>query len=333
MYRFARGTYGLQVDETNAEYAGVRMAVRRWSQGLAAALVLSACGGGGGFSGVRSSAPPPSYSVITSNAAVPAQSFPTRLDQPGTLRTRNAVTVGSATWTAAGVPQSVRLDITIRNALVSGSDIFFTETFTAFSPIVDPATGVSFSASEKTAGDGSIRRVRLMTPASLGLHYSTLGAWEYAPSASALQTFAAQFAMGPATRGTELPTSGSAHYGGVMIGKYADGTAIVPVSAYASASANFGARVLHVGTSGTYLEGPNVGRPDLDIDMATSALGWSVGSNVLSGTLRTGGGAMSGSASGRFYGPAAAELGGSFFLRSGSDTEQMSGAFVMKKSS
>jgi hypothetical protein len=298
---------------------------------LAALTALSGCGGGGSnWKGGDFTAAPPAYPTITSNAAVPSQSFPARLDQPGTLTSRSATVIGSSTWTAAGLPQSVRLDITIRDALTPGAALSFTETFSSFTPYADPGTGAAFSTAEKTGGDGSIRRVRLMTPSSLGLHYSTLGAWEYEPSAGAAQSFAAQFAIGPATRGVDLPTSGSANYSGAMIGNYADGAAIVPVSAFASASADFGARVLRVGTTGTFLSGPDVHRPDLDIDPATSTLTWAKSTNVLSGTLRTGGN-LSGSASGRFYGPAAAELGGGFFLRDSASGEQMSGAFVMKK--
>jgi hypothetical protein len=40
---------------------------------------------------------------------------------------------------------------------------------------------------------------------------------------------------------------------------------------------------------------------------------------------------MSGNAAARFFGPAAAEFGGAFSMKNGTDTEQMTGSFMLKK--
>jgi hypothetical protein len=40
---------------------------------------------------------------------------------------------------------------------------------------------------------------------------------------------------------------------------------------------------------------------------------------------------MSGTAAARFFGPAAAELGGVFLMENGTTSEQMTGSFVLKK--
>jgi hypothetical protein len=117
---------------------------------------------------------------------------------------------------------------------------------------------------------------------------------------------------GTATPPTAVPTTGSATFVGSARGFYITpgGTQAQETSASMSGQVNFGAREIGFSTSGTILQG--VGPVDqLDI---SGTLRYSANSNTFTGTVQPRVGGMTGSATGRFYGPQAQELGGVYNL-------------------
>jgi hypothetical protein len=238
---------------------------------------------------------------------------------------------------ATGKVISVGLDVA-----VPGLD--FDETFSppASEPIGE-LPGARFYVQAIRASDGSVRSLLLLDPRSAGLSYSTLGMWMHQPDGSITPTHVGVLAVGAETRSSDIPTTGSANYNGVMTGIYANEGRLYRVGATAAAQANFGTRTIALNTAGSQrveLDAPAAAPvADAGLDLS-GTLTYDPGRNVLvnSGSFRTTGNRMpTGYARGRFFGPAAAELGGSFFVRNGSstgsanNTETMSGGFVLKK--
>jgi hypothetical protein len=209
----------------------------------------------------------------------------------------------------------------------SFSEQFSAADLTTSTPV--PGTSASLLSGSKTAADGSVRTLTVLDTASSNLNYTALGAWEYAPIAGAASTNAAWFAFGPATRPTEIPLTGTATYNGLMVGQYADGAAIWTVGATASAGADFANRSIVFNTSNTQLNNPTgtLAAPTLDL---SGTLSYAAGANHVTGALTTPAG-LTGGANAQFYGPAAAELGGVFFVRDGANTKQMTGSFGVKR--
>lgn len=116
-----------------------------------------------------------------------------------------------------------------------------------------------------------------------------------------------------------------------MGGIYVDaaGNDFVAISAL-TVSADFSARTLGFSSTGT------VKSPDLSISSAasnlnlTGTLAYAAGTNSFAGTL-TNGSTLSGTSTGRFYGPNAEELGGAFILKASSGIETYGGAYGAKR--
>jgi hypothetical protein len=221
----------------------------------------------------------------------------------------------------------------------------FNETFSQFAQESIPgAVGAGFYVQDKTASDGSVRSMALLDPRTAGLSYSTLGMWTQDLPAPNATSHTGTFVAGALTRGSDIPTTGSATYSGLMTGIYADQRTLqtrtlYAVGATANALADFGSRVVTLNTTGTQKVDINaltptpMADPGLDV---SARFGYPAGRNVLTSTsFRTSSARMpTGFSTAHFFGPAAAELGGTFFVRNGSaagNTEQMSGGFVLKK--
>lgn len=137
--------------------------------------------------------------------------------------------------------------------------------------------------------------------------------------------------VGAPTTGSAIPTSGTAIFTGKLGGIYVDaaGNDFVTASAL-TVNADFAARTLGVSSTGT------VKSPDLSTTSAASnlnlsgTLAYAAGTNSFAGTL-TNGSTLSGTSTGRFYGPNAEELGGVFILKAGSGVETYGGAYGAKR--
>ena len=154
-----------------------------------------------------------------------------------------------------------------------------------------------------------------------GWNYQTFGVWGQATSATTLQ--AGVVSAGAITPASAVPTSGNANFIGVANGFFHEivgglGGLGYMTSASMAASVDFGAKTIGFSTSGTQLiplnGTPAFARPGLDLN---GNLVYNPSVNSFTGSVGTpavGGVSVSGNATGRFYGPSAQELGGTFNL-------------------
>ena len=102
-------------------------------------------------------------------------------------------------------------------------------------------------------------------------------------------------------------------------------------SADVRVQADFGNRSLGFASSGTRLTQDLKGTtPAPHLDLA-GTLTYSPAANSFAGPLRNAGATMSGSTTGRYYGPAAQELGGVFTIKSANTAETLTGAYGARR--
>lgn len=160
--------------------------------------------------------------------------------------------------------------------------------------------------------------------------YQTYGTWTRAPSDFAQLM---SRSTGQATPTAALPTTGTATFTGTARGVYtiAGNATRQPTTADMNAAVNFGARQIAFSTANTVIGPGGAGegaRPELDI---TGTLTYAPGVNSFTGTVTAPGAGLSGNANGRFYGPAAQEIGGVYSLGSPDGISGMTGGFGGKK--
>jgi len=129
-----------------------------------------------------------------------------------------------------------------------------------------------------------------------------------------------------------VPTSGTATFSGKLSGLYISPAGQGSIAAAElSVNANFSTRSLSFASSGTTITRDLVtasAAPNLNLG---GTLIYSPASNTFTGTLTNAGGTMSGSSTGRYYGPAAQELGGVFTVKSATSVETFAGAYGGKR--
>lgn len=166
-------------------------------------------------------------------------------------------------------------------------------------------------------------------PYVLGWEYQSFGVWNSQAGASG---YIRASSFGAPTPGSALPTSDSATFSGKVAGVYISPQGQSAMAAgELSVNANFSTRSLAFSSSGTAIT--------LDARTATAAphlnlkgtLSYAPGTNSFSGTLANPGGTLSGSSQGKFYGPAAQELGGAFTVKSSTTVETFTGAYGAKR--
>ena len=161
-------------------------------------------------------------------------------------------------------------------------------------------------------------------PFALGWEYQSFGVWNSAaPAAAAPQ--AASFGL--PTPAAAVPALGQATFVGRLAGHYVspagqDAAALARVRV----QADFGARSL--GFAATDTRAGGVAAPHLNL---SGTLTYAPGSATFSGALTNAAGTLQGSSRGKFYGPAAQELGGVFHLKSATTAESFTGAYGAKR--
>jgi hypothetical protein len=166
-------------------------------------------------------------------------------------------------------------------------------------------------------------------PNALGWNYQSFGVWNTA-TATGGAMHASSF--GAPTPASAVPTSGTATFTGKLAGLYiSPGGQGSTAAADLSVRADFRTRSLDFRSSGTVttrdLRTPVVA-PGLNL---AGTLTYQPGSSAFSGTLGNAAGTMSGTTSGKFYGPAAQELGGVLNLRAPGSAEAFTGAYGAKR--
>jgi hypothetical protein len=172
--------------------------------------------------------------------------------------------------------------------------------------------GVCTASKNSGASEGLI-----IDPYFVGWNYQSFGVWETGTANSG--TFGAM-SFGAPTPVNALPSIGTAMYTGLTSGVYVDGATgqLFGTAANMSATADFGvARSISFSTTGTQIStasGALTARQELNM---TGILNIN-GSGQFTGAVNTAPGFpsfnLSGTATGRFYGPAAQEIGGVYSL-------------------
>jgi len=166
-------------------------------------------------------------------------------------------------------------------------------------------------------------------PRVLGWNYQSFGVWDdhaFGSNRIELRSY------GAATPAEGIPTTGSATFSGKLAGLYVGPGATGSIAtADLTVNANFSTRSLSFASSGTTLTrdlATASAAPNLNLG---GTLIYSPASNTFTGTLTNAGGTMSGSSTGRYYGPAAQELGGVFTLKSATGVETFAGGYGGKR--
>lgn len=291
---------------------------------LLGSALLAACGGGGG--GGSSSGPLgptqfTSFSAVRPNqlvqASAVAQTANVTTDVSNTVisRTVNAAEVNSAN---ASLQYGPSTQVTGFSFFASGST-------------------VSWSGSEATcdsagcAGNKSGASSALLLPSgAITWNYQSFGYW--VAGAVGGNAVAGAISFGSPTVMSAIPTSGTATYTGTAGGIYVNPAgATFEHAAAMSSTANFGTRSIAFSTFNTFLTTTNVpvSSPQLDL---TGTLTYGSSANQFTGAVTAPGTpSLSGTATGRFYGPNAEEIGGVIGLSGTGGRETLLSGFGGKR--
>lgn len=163
-------------------------------------------------------------------------------------------------------------------------------------------------------------------------NYQTFGVWQHTTVVGPTATVEiGAISAGSPSPVSGIPTTGTASYAGVAAGIYVDPTGeLFSTAATLTSSADFLSRRLSfntVGTTTVNASGATAAAPDLNL---SGTLGYGVSSNQFSGAVSSAGGTLNGTAVGKFYGPNAEEIGGTYELSDGG-VETMIGGFGAKR--
>lgn len=165
-------------------------------------------------------------------------------------------------------------------------------------------------------------------PTYYGFEYQTYGAWGAYGNAT---SSGSAISVGSVTPVTGMPATGSYTFTGGASGYYTDANKLAYVTnASMTATASFDSRTVNFNTTGTSLAGSPSGTPVAASNLnLVGTLSIAAGANNLAGTVATVSG-MSGNANGKFYGPTANEVGGTYAV-SGSGLGTFVGGFGGKR--
>ena len=304
---------------------------------------LGACGGGGGGGGAviapTPSEPSPSAQTPSSTGELALASFP--------VVAPNQTVVMEGTSAAMSGTQNVTGDTAIitsanRSPIGDATVKFSFDDARTLSGITVTTPQASFSFDRNAAGhnvscSGGICvaekpgiEAMAMDPFVVGWNYQSLGAWGMKLDTPSWQLGAVS--AGTPTSGSSLPTTGSATFSGLAAGFYID-PAGTPYGTTANmrADVNFGSRSIGFSTSNTQVKNTNTNVRTTETGLNLSgSLSYAPGVNAFSGSVQTQNTLLGGQAGGRFYGPAAEEIGGVYSLQ-GAGVSRMLGGFGGKR--
>ena len=283
------------------------------------AMLLSACGGGSTGGGSVATSPPPP-------APAPTNSTMTNLTVSETFQTASGSTSGNIN-AITGIPSGFT---SAQSAFGSGVTVAYNASSDSYTVQVNQA-GITASSTfgpaqfntvdsdqyvdiyDRDIGDES-QQFLLYRGESSGftLTYVTFGYWLRGrpASGSSLDLATSFFVAGIRTAATSMPSTGTASYEVGAVGLWTDSLEVDILQGTATLSANFGTGSL----SGTFdMSGVPVlagGLRPFDLVSASA----SISGNTFSGSMNGLSSGYTGTWSGGFFGPNAAEIGGSFRL-------------------
>ena len=170
-------------------------------------------------------------------------------------------------------------------------------------------------------------------PYRQGWSYQSFGVWNQLGSVVGGGSVHSS-TFGAPTPASAVPATGTATFNGKLAASYVspDGTGSL-AAADVSVGVDFASRSLSFASSGTTITRDlSTATPAPDLDLS-GTLTYAAGSANFSGSITNAGGTMQGTSVGRFYGPAAQELGGGFTVAApGNATpEAFAGAYGAKR--
>lgn len=262
-----------------------------------------AAGFAGGLAGLAVSFP-----LNFNNATNTGVTGAISIDPTFTLSTTGATVTG-------GITNLTAIGINTVNATTTGNSLSFNS--------ADPANVFTNNGASSASGhiinptNSSYYDILLISLVPSGFMYTSFGDWSQCSAnctdSGGTTSVNGVYVWGEATAPGNIPTTGSYTYSGEIFGNYISSTgAKTSVSgtqgthANFIAIANFATRSIAFSTSGA------TGGPNLDI---SGILTYQAGQNLFAGTVTSA--TMTGTASGRFHGPAAQEIGGVYSLSGG----------------
>jgi hypothetical protein len=303
-----------------------RVQVLAFSMILLAAL--TACGGGGGGGGVRE-VPFTSFDAVTPNQTVVMSGISTRAS--GTL----TIFPGGGGFAVDTFNFSFVEDSnTTARLTYDGSGGLSGMGFST------PGSSASFGQGQINCTSGAVcvggnsTSVGLAVDAfAFGWNYQSFGAWLNLLSPTTFQVGA--MSAGAVTPASAVPGSETATFGGFASGFYVDSVGVPYVTAAnMSAVVDFGMERIAFSTTDTTIGNLNTGATPIrssGLDISGN-LTRTPGSAQFTGTVSSQDTTLFGTATARFYGPAAEELGGVYALGgSGGNPSRMIGAFGARR--
>jgi hypothetical protein len=272
---------------------------------------LTACGGGGAGGGTRV------VPFISFLGAAPNET----LNMPGVSQTGSGTTTGVTVDSFSLNPAVDQANSTLRltydgNRNLSGISISTPQSSVSYGPS-EIACGTFGACSAANATSSAV----VMDPNDLGWNYQSFGVWQRSLAATTFQ--AGAISAGAVTPSVALPTGlTNALFTGRADGFFISDTGtLFTTRAEMSAITDFGSRNIQFSTTSTVLTDPStlglpISVPGLNL---TGLWDYSLGTSQFSGDVAAVNG-MTGTASGRFYGPAAEEIGGVYSLTGGGAT-------------
>lgn len=264
---------------------------------------LSGCGGGGGGGDGVVDVPFTSFTSVQPNQTVTlsgiAQTASGSMNTSGGTTTiftttHNPVEEGTLrlTYNNAGVPSA--MDFSSPSASGSFSN------FSCNAGVCSGETATSIAVG--------------IDAKAVGWNYQTFGVWLQETGATTFQ--AGAMSAGAVTPATAIPTTGTFAFNGLASGFYVNSSGMpFSTAATMTATVDFAGRSIGFATTNTRAgdlnSGSLSGASFLDLN---GTLAYGPGSNQFTGSVSAPGVSLTGSATGRFYGPAAEELGGTYRL-------------------
>lgn len=309
-------------------------------------LILTACAGGGGGGGGSSAGgvtvtPFTSWSAIQPNTTVIAYGDTTQVSYVDDPATGLVGTISSPTQNQGGASLTLSYGSSLINSVTANSGQGTVITFDkaagdTIAPLaVGPFAGdVSVALKANGSAIGLFAEPCPSNPC--GWNYQSYGVWINGidPATGLGNGTAGAISVGSATPVSGIPATGTATFVGTAGGLYVSPTGAASFTiADMSASVNFGTR--SVGFSTTTTNTTNnftsfTARNDLNM---SGTLSYASGTNAFSGavTAAGAGSGLSGNAVGKFYGPTATEIGGTYAIKAGSGLETLIGGFGGKR--
>lgn len=297
-------------------------------------ILIGGCGGGGGGgSSTVTLTPFTTISSITAGQTIYASGQSVETTWTGSTTAITSVAAPSAVTTATTVTGTYSSSTGILNKLVIATPISTTTFDSSAGATFGTLVGQSNVGAVVNSGSTAFAVYPMYPYTTYGWNYQTFGVWETGRGTGSGTGGAVS--LGVTTAATALPTSGSATYTGYTGGAYINTTGSLDYLTTSSATlaANFATRSIAFSTTGTVIalpSSPGTTTANTNLNLS-GTLSYSSGVNGFSGTVATTGGTLSGTATGRFYGPLYNEVGGVFFTTPTSGVERYAGAFGAKR--